>query len=121
MKPIQIHVRGSEKEAANIDFASQEKDERDLSDRHPCCSESHTLPVICVVNDRPDCEEQGDDNPVCEYDQRRPKRRRTPPRPGQLGIGYFSKDCQCRCICLGCKVPWSRGVRKGERAGCAFT
>ena len=72
MKPVHINIGGSEKETGNVDFASQQKDKRDLCDRHPCRSEAHALPVICIVDDRPCCQEQGNDNPVCEYDQRRP-------------------------------------------------
>lgn len=72
MKPIDINIRRSEKEASDVDFASQEKDKWDLGDRDPCRSKSHTFPVICVVDNRPGCQEDGDNNPVREYDQGRP-------------------------------------------------
>lgn len=85
MKPIHIKIRGPEKEASNVDFASQEIDERDLCDRHPCGPKAHALPVICIVDNRPGGQEQGNDNPVCEYDQRRPQRRRTQPHPAWPG------------------------------------
>lgn len=104
MKPVHIDIGGSEKETGNVDFASQQKDKRDLCDRHPRRSESHALPVICIVDDGACCQEHGNNNPVCEYDQRWPQRRRTQPPPTWpseadcLRIRYFSKDCECRGI-----------------------
>ena len=66
MKPVHIDIGGSEKETGNVDFASQQKDKRDLCDRHPRRSESHALPVICIVDDGACCQEHGNNNPVCE-------------------------------------------------------
>ena len=56
MKPVDIDIRGSEKEAGDVDFPSKKKDKRDLCDRHPRRPESNALPVVCVVDDRPRCQ-----------------------------------------------------------------
>lgn len=81
MKPIQIHIGRSKKEGGNVDFASEEEDERDLCNRDPCRSEPHTLPVICIVNNGSSCQEEGDDSPVYKYNQQRPQRWRSQPHP----------------------------------------
>ena len=44
MKPLRIYIRETKKEADNVDFASQENDQRALRDRHPYRS----LSILCA-------------------------------------------------------------------------
>lgn len=126
MKPIHINVRGPKEKAGNVDFSSRQKDEWYLSNGDPGRSESHTFPVVCILDDRPSCQKQSNDSPVCDDDQQRTQRWRT--EPGQIWMSeayhprivYLSRNCDCCRIYLRYQISGSSWVRNGEFVVCPF-